>query len=407
MKEGYKKNMNKISVNICESLYDNVVAGDVLKVYRSINNFNIAPKEIIEVENNLMINSFFRTITLFNKKYLYYNLSVFLNDMGIFLNKEQIENDFIYLLYQSKKYIGNNSGYSSKIDYLDNFYKNLIDKSVEAQDVFKVHQGINLNNETFSEMISLERQIMIDSIQKYPGIYANKLAYYKLAMQIKGLGLKLRDLKQAEEIFNKLTLYTNNILDIPNLDSYIKLNVLDFLYKDLLNGPYSCNMFYENLIDKPVESQDVFKVHQRINLNNEAFSEMISLERQIMINSIQRYPSIYANKLAYYKLAMQIKDFGLKLKDLKQAEKIFNKLTLYTSNILDIPNLDSHTKLNVLDFLYFRCALDFDSNKSFSHQLSIVDKEIKTFLKQALKDAEDKKEGKKLVFSLGQKICVV
>lgn len=228
--------MNKISVNIYKSLYDNVVAGDVLNVYRSINNFSIVSKDIVDLENNLMINSFFRTKSLFNSKYLYYKLSIILKDMGLFMTQEQIENNFIYLLYQSKKYINDSSVDDlSKIEYLNqiysnDFYRTFINQLVTDEDIQRIHKGISLNNQAFNEIILLEKKVLIGSVKNKDLILSNKLAYYKLAMQIKGLGLKFNNEKQAEEVFNKLIMYTTSVLYIPNIDSYTKLNILDFLY---------------------------------------------------------------------------------------------------------------------------------------------------------------------------------
>lgn len=228
--------MNKISTNVSRLLYDNVVADDVLKVYRSINNFSIVSKEVVDLENNLIINSFFKNKFLFNSKYLYYKLSFVLKDMGLCIEKEQIENKFIYLLSKSYECIcANTLDDFSKIEhlnqiYLSEFYKTFIDQPVTTTDIIKVHRGISLNNQAFKEIILLEKRILVNSIKNNQTILSNKLAYYKLAMQIKGLGLKINNQDYAKEIFDKVYTYTNYILDIDNIDMYTKLNILDFLY---------------------------------------------------------------------------------------------------------------------------------------------------------------------------------
>lgn len=228
--------MDKISTNVSRLLYNNVVADDVLKVYRSINNFSIVSKEVVDIENNLIINSFFKNKVLFNSKYLYYKLSFVLKDMGLCLEKEQIENKFIYLLSKSYECMDSNAlDDFSKIEnlnqiYLNEFYKTFINQSVTVADIIKVYQGISLNNQAFKKIILLEKKILANSIKNNQPILSNKLAYYKWAMQIKGLGLKVNNQDHAIEIFNKVYTYTNYILDIESIDIYTKLNILDFLY---------------------------------------------------------------------------------------------------------------------------------------------------------------------------------
>lgn len=261
MKEGYKQNMNKMSIDVARLLYDNVVASDILKIHESINNFAISSKEIIDLENSLIINSFYKNKLLFSSKYLYYKLSVVLKDISLCIDEKQVENIFIDLLNKSLNCLTNNSlDDFSKIEYLNQiylneFYKNFIDQTITAEDIFKVHLGINRNNQAFSEIITLENKILINSIKKSPAIYANKLAYYKLAMQIKGLGLKFNNEKQADEIFNKLLNYTNLILEKSNIDIYTKLNILDFLYFKYDQLDFSANKDYSHQLSSFVNKE--------------------------------------------------------------------------------------------------------------------------------------------------------
>lgn len=238
--------MNKISMNVSGLLHDNVVADDILKVYRSINNFSIVSKEMVDLENDLMINSFSKDKFLFNSKFLYYKLSIVLKDMVICLNKEQLETYFNNLIFKSKICMDYNIDSFSKIKMinkvcLDEFYVDYIDQVVTDNDILNVHKGISLDNQAFSEIILLEKRFLASGIRNSQLISSNKLVYYKLARQIKELGLKVNNQHQAEDIFNKLFTYTNYILSIQDIEVYNKLNLLDFLYFKMIELRFDNN----------------------------------------------------------------------------------------------------------------------------------------------------------------------
>lgn len=144
---------NKIIIDLIymENVNKPVTPVDVLQIYRGINYNNSVSKEIIQLENKLLVNSFCKNKFLFTNKLVYYKISSVLKGIGFNTKNEEIVNSTFNVLSNVAQLIFSN-------DYIDNYEKinifdflcfkyELLDNN-SKKDTDVQQYIVSLNNET-------------------------------------------------------------------------------------------------------------------------------------------------------------------------------------------------------------------------------------------------------------------
>lgn len=240
------------------SLKNAVTAEDVLRIYRNINNSNLCSLDIIKLENKLLINSFSNNHFLYSNKYLYYNLSMMLKDIGLFYNdSEYIKKMYNILLTRIKNIVENNFDdvfyLKEKIEseLVDNLYIELFNQPLSlTSDLLKVCNNLNSNNDAFKEVIKLEIDLFINKFYKNKFLFSNRFIYFKLVTLIKQVGLNTYDIDLINNTFATVTKASQTILNANNVDDREKIiafNNLCFNYISLENS--NEKIYKKQLID--------------------------------------------------------------------------------------------------------------------------------------------------------------
>lgn len=240
------------------SLKNAVTAEDVLRIYRNINNSNLCSLDIIKLENKLLISSFSNNHFLYSNKYLYYNLSMMLKDIGLFYNdSEYIKKMYNILLTRIKNIVENNFDdvfyLKEKIEseLVDNLYIELFNQPLSlTSDLLKVCNNLNSNNDAFKEVIKLEIDLFINKFYKNKFLFSNRFIYFKLVTLIKQVGLNTYDIDLINNTFATVTKASQTILNANNVDDREKIiafNNLCFNYISLENS--NEKIYKKQLID--------------------------------------------------------------------------------------------------------------------------------------------------------------
>lgn len=226
-----------------EDLFKNVVtAEDVLKIYRNINSVNLCDENVVSLENKLLINSFCKNRFLYSNKFLYYKLSIMLNDMCLFNDSiEVINEEYNNLLNSVKSIVENESNnllyLKEKIDneLAQKLYTYLVDnKLFSSKDITKVHRSLNNDNFTTSEVIKLENNLFINKFYKNKVLFSNKFIYYKIVSIIKNIGLNTNNVNLINETFETIVKFTKLILNSNDIDDLNKIKMFNSLYFEYL-----------------------------------------------------------------------------------------------------------------------------------------------------------------------------
>lgn len=241
-----------------EDLFKNVVtAEDVLKIYRNINSVNLCDENVVSLENKLLINSFCKNRFLYSNKFLYYKLSIMLNDMCLFNDSIEIVNEeYNNLLNSVKSIVENDSNnllyLKEKIDneLAQKLYTYLIDnKLFSSKDITKVHRSLNNDNFTTSEVIKLENNLFINKFYKNKVLFSNKFIYYKIVSIIKNIGLNTNNVNLINETFETIVKFTTLILNSNDIDDLNKIKMFNSLcFEYLLLDTKLMNEYEQDLV---------------------------------------------------------------------------------------------------------------------------------------------------------------
>lgn len=241
-----------------EDLFKNAVtAEDVLKIYRNINNINLCDENVVALENKLLINSFCRNHFLYSNKFLYYKLSMVLNDMCLLNdNADVINEEYNDLLNKIKNIVENNFNnvlyLKEKIDkeLIQKLYDNLVDNTLSSsKDITKVHKSLNNDNFTTSEVMKLENNLFINKFYKNKVLFSNKFIYYKIVSIIRSIGLNTNNVNLINETFETIVKFTKLILSSKDIDALNKIEMFNSMcFEYLLLDTKTMNEYEQNLI---------------------------------------------------------------------------------------------------------------------------------------------------------------
>lgn len=92
-------NLSEVTDGYYSLLNEKVTSEDIYNIYKIINNAQNVDEDIIELENQLLINSFCKEKKLFSDRFVYYSFASVIINVGVFTNDlNQVEMSFKKLL---------------------------------------------------------------------------------------------------------------------------------------------------------------------------------------------------------------------------------------------------------------------------------------------------------------------
>lgn len=164
---------NKIIIDLMymENVNKPVTPVDVLQIYRGINYNNSVSKEIIQLENKLLVNSFCKNKFLFTNKLVYYKIASVLKGIGFNTKNEEIVNSTFNVLSNVAQLIFSN-------DYIDNYEKiNIFDFLCFKYELLDNNSKKDTDVQQYIASLNNETNLLIQKIASMEPIKHKSLNY--------------------------------------------------------------------------------------------------------------------------------------------------------------------------------------------------------------------------------------